>query len=207
MRATAIPLSVAFEFANAVAFAQSTNDAMAQLRACSLMERTEQLKCLDNLSRNIATTTAAPEADRWVISETTSPVDYKPIVAANAFSRGADGSMQLSIYCRNGHTELVATPPAVARKGEAYVLSYSINGKPPVQLAAGSPVSGTGAVFRGDVVRLLASFPDEGDLVIRLSTGAGAGFKGSFSLGELKAVRNKIAGTCNWPHAIANPRH
>jgi hypothetical protein len=207
VRAAAIPLSVALEVASAVAFAQSANDPMAQLRACSLMESAERLKCLDKLSRNIAPP-ATPEVDNWVVSETTSPVDYKPIVAANTFSRGSDSSsMQLSIYCRNGRTELVVTAPALSRSGEAYAISYSINGNPPVPLAAGSPSSGTGAALQGDVVRLLESFPDEGDLIIRLSTRTAAAFDGSFSLGGLKMVRDKIAGACNWPHAVANPRH
>jgi hypothetical protein len=202
VRAAAIPLSVV---ASAVAFAQSANDPMAQLRTCSLMESAERLTCLDKLSRNIAPPATPSEADNWVVSETTSPVDYKPIVAASAFSGGS--SMQLSIYCRNGRTELVVTAPALSRKGETYALSYSVNGNPPVQLAAGSPLSGTGAAFQGDVVRLLASFPDEGDLVIRLSTRMAPAFDGSFSLGGLKVVRDKIAAACNWPRAVANPRH
>ncbi|MEA3142090.1 MAG: hypothetical protein QOK23_4259 [Gammaproteobacteria bacterium] len=207
MKSVATPLSVAFGIASAAAFAQSANDPMAQLRTCSLMESAERLSCLDKLSRNIAPPATPSEADNWVVSETTSPVDYKPIVAASAFSRGSDSSMQLSIYCRNGRTELVVTAPALSRKGETYALSYSVNGNPPVQLAAGSPLSGTGAAFQGDVVRLLASFPDEGDLVIRLSTRMAPAFDGSFSLGGLKMVRDKIAAACNWPRAVANPRH
>ena len=134
-------------------------------------------------------------------------MDYKPIVTATTFSRGSDSPIQLSIYCRNGRTELVVTAPALSRRGETYTISYSINGNPPVQLAAALPSSGTGVAFPGDVVRLLESFPDEGDLVIRLSSRTAAAFDGSFSLGGLKMVRGKITAACNWPHAIANPRH
>lgn len=179
---------------------------MAQLRNCSVMERAERLKCLDALSQNITPPAPHSEANDWVISETTSPVDYKPIVTANAFSGGPDGSLQLGIYCRNGRTELVVTAPAPAPRGETYVISYSINGNPPVQLAANSPSSGTGTAFRGDVVRLLGSLPEKGDLVIRLSSRASASFDGAFSLGSLKIVRDKIAGACSWPHAVASPR-
>jgi hypothetical protein len=210
MKTAAIPLSVAFEVASAVAFAQSANDPMAQLRACSLMETAERLKCLDELSHNIAPAARpAPEVDNWIVSETTSPVDYKPIVAARTASRGgSDGSsMQLSIYCRNGRTELVVTGPAVTRKGEEYAISYRINGDQAVQLAAGSPSFGTGAAFQGDVVRLLQSLPEEGDIAIHLSSRTAAALDGSFSLGGLKIVRDTIAAGCKWPHAVASPRH
>jgi hypothetical protein len=182
---------------------------MVQLRACSLMETAERLKCLDELSHNIAPAAPpAPEVDNWIVSETTSPVDYKPIVAARTASRGdSDGSsMQLSIYCRNGRTELVVTGPAVTRKGEEYAISYRINGDQAVQLAAGSPSFGTGAAFQGDVVRLLQSLPEEGDIAIHLSSRTTAALDGSFSLGGLKIVRDKIAAGCKWPHAVASPR-
>jgi len=54
MKAAGIPLSVAFEVATGIAFAQSASDPMVNLRACSLMERVERLACLDRLSRDIA---------------------------------------------------------------------------------------------------------------------------------------------------------
>ena len=50
----AIPLSLAFEVASGIAFAQGAGDPMAHLRACSLMEHAERLECLEKLSRNIA---------------------------------------------------------------------------------------------------------------------------------------------------------
>ena len=200
MKSPAIPLSVAFGVASAVAFAQA-NDPVAQLRACSVMERAERLECLDNLSRDIERRQLARRtADNWIVSETTSPVDYTPIVTATTSSRGPDGSsMQLSIYCRGGRTELVVTGPPLSRSGADYAISYSINGDQPVQVAAGSPSFGTGAAFTGDVVRLLQSLPDDGDIAVRLSTRTGAAVERSFSLGGLKMVREKIAAACKWP--------
>jgi hypothetical protein len=207
MRGRAIPLSIAFGVASAVAFAQ-TNDPVAQLRACSVMEHAERLECLDRLSRDIAAPDRAPRGgDNWIVSETTSPVDYTPIVAANTSSRGLDGSsMQLSIFCRNGRTEIVITGSALARKGEDYAVTYSINGNQPVRVAAGSPSFGTGVALQGDVVRLLQSFPDEGEIAIHFSTRTAAAVDRSFSLGGLKTVREKIAAACKWPSAVASPR-
>ena len=207
MKGRAIPLSIAFGVASAVAFAQ-TNDPVAQLRACSVMEHAERLECLNRLSRDIAAPDrAARDGDNWIVSETTSPVDYTPIVAANTSSRGLDGSsMQLSIFCRNGRTEIVITGSALSRKGEDYAVTYSINGNQPVRVAAGSPSFGTGVALQGDVVRLLQSFPDEGEIAIHLSTRTAAAVDRSFSLGGLKMVREKIAAACKWPSAVASPR-
>jgi hypothetical protein len=210
MKIAAIPLSVAFNVAGGIAFAQGASDPMAHLRACSLMEPAERLECLEKLSRNIAPPARpVPGGDNWIVSETTSPVDYAPMVAATTFSRGgSDGSsMQLSIHCRGGRTELVVAGPAVSRSSGEYAISYRINDDQPVQLAAGSPSFGTGAAFTGDVVRLLRSLPEEGDIAVRLSTRTGAAQDGHFFLGGLKTVREKVAAACKWPHAVAGPRN
>ena len=208
MKTIAIPLSVAFEVASAVAFAQGASDPVAHLRACSLMERQERLECLEKLSRSIAPPARpAPAGDNWIVSETTSPVDYTPIVTATTSSRGgSNGSaMQFSIQCRGGRTELVVAGPAISRSRADYAISYRINDGQPVQLAAGSPSFGTGAAFTGDVVRLLQSLPEEGDIAVRLSTRTGAAQEGYFLLGGLKMVRERVAVACKWPQAVARP--
>jgi hypothetical protein len=209
MRTAAILPFVAFEVAGGIALAQGVSDPLAHLRACSLMERAERLECLDKLARSIAPPPRpAPAADNWTISETTSPVDYTPIVVAITPSRhGAESSaMQLSIYCRNGRTELVVAGPAISGRGEDYAISYRINGDEPVQTAAGAPSFGTGAAFKGDIVRLLQSLPEEGDLTVRLAPRTGVARDGYFALGGLKTVREKLAAACKWPQAIARPR-
>ena len=205
----AILLSVALEVASRIAFAQGTGDPMADLRACSLMEHAERLECLEKLSRKIAPAAPAPGSDNWIVSETTSPVDYTPIVSATAFSTGgSDGSsMHLSIHCRGGRTELVVAGPAVSRSSGDYVISYRINDGQPVQLAAGSPSFGTGAAFTGDIVRLLQSLPENGHIAVRISARGGATQDGRFSLGGLKTVREKLAAACKWPSAVARPHN
>jgi hypothetical protein len=204
----AILLCAALEVASRIAFAQETGDPMADLRACSLMEHAERLECLEKLSRSIAPPAGpAPGSDNWVVSETTSPVDYTPIVTATALSTGGSSSMRLSIHCRGGRTELVVAGPAVSRGSGDYVISYRINDGQPVQLAAGSPSFGTGAAFTGDIVRLLQSLPENGHIAVRISARGGAVQDGRFSLGGLKTVREKLAAACKWPGAIAGPRN
>jgi hypothetical protein len=210
MKVDSIPLSVAFNVASGLALAQGASDPMEHLRACFTMERAERLECLDKLSHDIAAPARpAPGGDNWIVSETTSPVNYTPIVTATTFSRdGSDSSsMQLSIHCRGGRTELVVAGPAVRGSSGNYAISYRINDDQPVQLAAGPPSFGTGVAFTGDVVRLLQSFPEQGDIAVRLSSRVGAAQDGKFSLGGLKTVREKVAAACKWPRAVAKPRN
>jgi hypothetical protein len=206
----AIPLSIAFEVASRIAFAQGATDPMAHLRACSLMEQAERLECLDRLSRDIAPPDRSVRSgDNWIISETTSPVNYTPIATATAYSRGGTEGpqMRLSIHCRGGRTELVVSGPAVSSGGADYAISYRVNDGQPVQLAAAPPSFGSGAAFPGDVVRLLQSLPEEGHIAVRMSSRSGAAQEGHFLLSGLKTVREKLAAACKWPHAVARPRN
>ena len=193
---------------------------MEKLRACSLLAPAERLDCLDKLSHDIAPPPrapggidtapgVAPAADNWIVSETTSPLDYTPVAIATASSSGGpDGAtMQLSIQCRGGRTDLVIGDPALARRGEDYVVSYVVNDGQPVVVAAGTPASGTGVALRGDVVRLLASLPDRGDIAFRVTPRQGAALEGRYALAGLKIVLDRLAGPCKWPAVAGAPRN
>lgn len=202
-----ISLFVAFEVAGRIALAQSPADPIENLRACALLGQAERLECLDRLSRNIAAPVrVAGEGDNWIVSETTSPVNYTPIVTAIALSR-AGTLTQLAIHCRGGRTELVVSGPAATGSGADFTVSYSVNDGKPVQVAAGSPSFGGGVAFAGDIVRLLQSFPEDGHIAIRIAPRSGTAQDGLFSLGGLKTVREKLATACRWPNAVAGPRN
>ena len=143
----------------------------------------------------------APAADNWIVSETTSPLDYTPVAIATASSSGApDGAiMQLSIQCRGGRTDLVIGGPAVTRRVEDYVVSYGVNDGQPVVVAVGAPAFGTGVALKGDVVRLLASLPDRGEVFFRIAARQGGTLEGRYALGGLKIVRDRLAVPCKWP--------
>jgi hypothetical protein len=114
--------------------------------------------------------------------------------------------MQLSIQCRGGRTDLVIVSPALTRRGEEYVVSYGVNDGQPVVVAAGTPASGTGVAIRGDVVRLLASLPDRGDVAFRVSTRQGTALEGRYALADLKSVLERLAVPCKWPATAGAPR-
>jgi hypothetical protein len=204
-----ILLSVAFEIASRIAFAQGASDPMAQLRACSLLDPAERPACLNKLPQPV-TVPRRPAGDAvgWTISETTSPVDYTPIVTATALAEGnASGALkQLSILCRGGRTDMIVSGPGVSDGNTDYALTYRLDDSLPVQVAAGRSSYGTGVAFRGDVVGLLLSLPSEGGVAIRLSTRAGAVHDGYFSLAGLKAARDRVAAACKWPRTLARPR-
>ena len=214
MRIATICVAFAFGPASAGALAQGGSDAMEKLRACSLLAQAQRLECLEKLSRDIAppptprpAASRAPAADNWIVSETTSPLDYTPVAIATASaSDGPDGSpLQLSIQCRGGRTELVISGPALTRRAEDYLVSYGVNDGQPVVVATGTPASGTGVAVRGDVVRLLASLPDRGEIALRVTARQGAALEGRYALAGLKVVLERLAVPCKWP--VGAPRN
>jgi hypothetical protein len=218
MKIAAICLAFAFAPAGAGALAQGAGNAMEKLRACSLLAPAERLECLEELARDIGPPSPAPAsppprvmpaADNWIVSETTSPVDYSPVAIATASSSGGpDGAtLQLSIQCRGGRTDLVIGSPALTRRAEDYLVSYAVNDGQPVVVAAGVPASAPGVAIRGDVVRLLTSLPDRGEVVFRVTARQGAALEGRYALASLKNVLNRLAVSCRWPAAAGAPRN
>jgi hypothetical protein len=204
MRGAVIPLFLAFDLASNTAFAQSGSEP-AHLHACSLMEPAERVECLNKLSQSIP---PPASASNWVISETISPVDYTPVVLAVTSSRAdhESSSLQLSLTCRRGHTELVIAGPGIGRPDD-YTVSYRVNDGAAMATAVGKPFFGTGTAFKTDVVHLLQSLPDEGYISIQLAPRTGPALKGQFSLTGLRVVRDKLASECKWPRAVAGPRN
>jgi len=115
--------------------------------------------------------------------------------------------MQLSIHCRGGRTDLVITGPALTGRGEDSVVSYVVNDGQPVVLAAGTPAPGSSIAIRADVVSLLASLPDHGDIAFRVANRQGATLEGRYALAGLKTQLARLAGPCKCPAAAGTPRN
>ena len=189
------------------ALGQGASDQMDRLRACSVLAQAERLSCLEALSRDISPSSGglsavpAPAAEEWVVSQTTSPLDYSPIAVASATSKaGPDGSvLQLSIQCRGGRTELVLVSPSLVAQKEDYVVSYSINGATPILVLTAASQSGIGLAIKGDVVQLLRSLPERGQIAFRAGPRQQSkAVEGQYALPSLKAVVNRLAAPCNW---------
>jgi hypothetical protein len=199
---TLLPVAFIGQFA----WAQNANDAMARLRECSLKTRAAKLECLEKLSSPPALpVSSAPEGTGWITSVTTSPVDYSLIATATKSSReDANGSaMQLSIRCRGGRTELAVAGPAISGRAQDYAISYRINGKEPVQVAAAPAAGAAGIAFKIDASDLVQSLPADGELAVHVTFRREAIQDGTFSLAGLDLVRENIAAACKWPPAVA----
>lgn len=197
----AIRFVAGIALASGIALAQGAEDQpTAQLHECSPAERAEGLECPEKVRE-------ANKGNNWIISLTTSPVDYSPVATATTSSRDGAGEsgMKLSIRCRAGRNELVVVGPGVLGRGDDYAISYRVNDGPGLQIAAAVPPSGIGVALGGDVVRLLQSLPDGGSLSIHLTSRMGAALDAVFPLGGLEAVRAKMATVCRWPHPATKP--
>jgi hypothetical protein len=178
-------------------------DAVDRLKTCSQFEGMERLKCIDELLQEVAPEPAPAQGPNWIISETTSPVDYRPQIAALTTTRGSsqDAPSSLGIHCRAGRTELIISTKGFWKQtadAEMRVV-YRINEEPPVEQRWRLTETGRSLVFQGDVVRLLRLMPDGGRILVRVFAGKSPPYESTFELAGLDAVRGKIATACNWP--------
>jgi hypothetical protein len=211
MKPAAACLLVALASAGAPAMAQGAGDPVGKLQACSSLTGAERAKCLGRLSRENAPDSVRPPTasgsggtatlDSWIFSETTSPIDYSPIVIAVATANAApDGSgMKLSIACRGGNTSLALTAPGVLPASERYSVLYAVDGGSPTTLATAAAPFGTGLVLGTDVVRLLVSLPAQGEIAFRIVGRQGGTLEGRYSLAGLKTIQERMAVSCKWP--------
>ena len=85
------------------------------------------------------------------------------------------------------------------RRVEDYIVSYSINGAPPVVVTIGLSSSSSGIALKGDVAIFLASLPAEGAIAFRLAQRQGGTLEGRYDLPDIKAMVARMAGPCKWP--------
>ena len=199
-------LALALACASQAARAEPTDDAFVRFTACLQFEGAARLSCLDKLARELTaenTPQPTPADDgAWVISETRSPLDYSPQIAAAKPVRPTvkDDPSSFTIRCRGGRTELAITTLGSWRAsgaGELQVV-YQINDQPLVNERWTTVADGRGAVFRGDAVKFLRSLPDGARLSIRVHDWQGQAHEATIQLVGLEAVRQKIATACKW---------
>ena len=181
------------------------DDAVDRLKACSQFEGMERLKCVDELLGEIAEPpdSAPTQGPNWIISETTSPVDYRPQIGALTTARvsSQDSPSSLAIHCRAHRTELIISTTGSWKQvpnGEVKVI-YRLNEEPPVEQRWKATENGRSLAFPGDVARFLRSMPDGGRILVKVYAGKGQPNENTFQLVGLDPVRRKIAAACNWP--------
>jgi len=155
-----------------------------------------------------------PRDPNWIISETTSPVDYAPVMTAAIrlpFSvKHAPNTF--AIRCRGGRTELLVRTEGTwrASRTREVQVDYQINDQPLVKLTWTASPDGKTAIYRDDAVGLLQSLPDGARLKISVLDEPGPSHEATFQLTGLDAVREKIAVACKWPPAankVSSEKH
>jgi hypothetical protein len=146
-----------------------------------------------------------PRDPNWIISETTSPVDYAPVITAAIrlpFSvKHAPNTFALR--CRGGRTELLVRTEGTwrASRTREVQVDYQINDQPLVKLTWTASPDGKTAIYKDDAVGLLQSLPDGARLKINVLDEPDSGHEATFQLTGLDAVRERIAVACKWAPA------
>jgi hypothetical protein len=197
----ALAMTILSSLSQAV-FAQ-TGDAVDRLKASAQFEGIERLKCVDELLQEVTPDSVQPQGPNWGVSETTSPVDHSPQIAALTTARvsSQDAPASLTIHCRAQRTELIISTTGFWKQAtdvEVKVV-YRINEEPPVEQRWRPAETGKSLAFQGDVVRLLRSMPDSGQIRVKVYAGKASPSESTFQLVGLDPVRREIATACNWP--------
>jgi hypothetical protein len=201
-----LTVTMALSILSRAVCAEPATDAIARLRSCFQLDHAAQVECLEKLSRELPDQSAqgsGQSADgNWIISETTSPVDYSPIITAVTLSRSnaRNAPATLAIRCRGQRTDLLVSTEGSWRASPVNQLQveYGVNDQPAVRMQWMASSDGHAAIFKDDAVRFLRSLPDGGRVTVSVSDGQGPAYTATFQLIGLDAVRQKIAVACKW---------
>src|SRR5882672_3261128 len=148
---------------------------------------------------------AKPQDTDWIVSETTSPVDYSPLVTAVIRSTTSlqDAPNTLVIRCLGPRTEVLLRTEGTwrASRSSKVQIDYQINDQPPVGLQWTTSADGKTASYGNDAVGFLQSLPEGARLKIKVLDRAGSGHDATFQLAGLDAVLKQIAAPCKWSTA------
>jgi hypothetical protein len=144
-----------------------------------------------------------PADTAWVVSETTSPVDYSPLITAeiHAASNVKDAPNTLAVRCSGPRTELLLRTEGAwraSRVSEARI-DYQINDQPFVRLQWTVSADGKTARYKDDAAELLRSLPEGARLKMIVLDRRGLGQEATFQLTGFDSVRKKIGLACKWP--------
>jgi hypothetical protein len=143
-----------------------------------------------------------PTDSNWVVSETTSPLDYSPLVTAliRSASQVKDAPNTLTVRCRGQHTELLARTDGAwgTTRGNELHGDYQFNDQPGVGLQWILSSDGKTVTYKGDPVGLLQSLPDGAHLKINVADKASSSHQATFNLDGWDAIRKKIGSACKW---------
>jgi hypothetical protein len=138
----------------------------------------------------------------WVISETTSPVDYTPVVTAliRSVSDPNDGPSVLGLRCRARRTEFLLRAEGgwSAPNGKEVRVDLQINDHPIIHLPWIVSADGKTATYRDDPVEFLRAIPEGARIRVAVANKENIRREATFRLTGLSAVRQTVGNACNW---------
>ena len=146
---------------------------------------------------------APPPRSNWVVSETTSPLDYSPLITAVIHAThqeedAKDAPASFAIRCRGQRAEvLVGTQGAWrgSRVNEVQV-DYQVDDRPVIRQQWIASEDGKTVRYKDDALALLRSLPDDARLKVSVFDWQGPSHDGTFQLAGLDAVRKKVELAC-----------
>jgi hypothetical protein len=154
----------------------------------------------------IGSTASAHQDDRparetdWIVSETTSPIDYSPLLTAviHSASEAKNGPNVLAVRCRAQHIEILIRTDGTwaVPRGNDLLVDYQINDQPVVRQPWTLSADGKTATYKLDPIELLRSIPEDATLKIAVAQQGDVRLEASFALSGLSGVRQKVATAC-----------
>ena len=155
-----------------------------------------------DISPKTADVPVRPTGTNWVISETTSPVDYSPLVTGlmHSTSKVKDAPSTFVVRCVGERTELLVRTDGTwnATRGHELRVDYQVNDQPAVGLQWILSSDGKTATYKDDPVSFLQSLPDAARLKINVADRASSSHEATFQTDGWDVVRNKIGTACKW---------
>lgn len=174
----------------------------AEARRCSIIVDDEKrLRCFDDLF-SIKPKARDPGRDvgGWSVIEGKSTADGR-LQFSGAL---VVGDAALILRCREQKTEAAFSTQETRLGEETVSVRYRFDQQEPVKELWRASMNGH-AAFAPHPVDFIRALPDGGRVFIRATTADGDNKDANFVLGDVSAIRDKIARTCNWPGTSDEP--
>jgi hypothetical protein len=205
-RISAVALIMVAGFASREAIAQGQLSLGLMMICTELKDNAERLQCFDKL---VAETLKAPpqaaasnsvttEDQNWKVTESKSPVDDSPQLAA--VLEATEGSGALVMRCYDKISEAYMNLRTYVGGIESLRVIYRLNQSAPVE-TRWSPAKSGDAVFvpASGFFQFVRELPDDGTLFVRLFDFQSRSFDLTFNLGPMTELRAMFTKTCRWP--------
>jgi hypothetical protein len=153
---------------------------------------------------------AKPSSDGWTIGETTSPVDFSPLLVAELrpVAPVPDGAPAvLTLRCRSARSEISVRTQGTwrpSRTGDVDV-ALQIDGQGTGHLRWLLSQDGRTASLPQDAAETVRAWR-ESRVSIAVTDGSGSGGTSIFDLAGVETVRARLAAACHWPPTEARGR-